>query len=187
MRRIAVLGCAGSGKTTLSRALGARLGLPVIHVDTLYWRTGPESGSEWPPLHEELIAGDAWVFDGMKPGVLAERLARADTAIFLDLPRWACYRGVAERRLTLRGRSLPEAGAFDRIERALLRWIWRFPRDVRPGVLEQLRACTCDVVVLRSRGDVRRFLDGVPSAGHGASAAAAGVAAAVGSSIDAES
>jgi adenylate kinase family enzyme len=93
MRRISVLGCAGSGKTTLSRALGERLGLPVIHVDSLYWRTDAVFGAEWPALHDELIAGDEWIIAGMKPGVLAARFARADTAIFLDRPRRACYRG----------------------------------------------------------------------------------------------
>jgi adenylate kinase family enzyme len=108
MRRIAVLGCAGSGKTTLARALGERLGLPVIHVDDVYWR-GPDAafGFKWPPLHEELIARDAWIIDGMKPGVLAARLSRADTAVFLDFPRRACYRGLVERRLALRGRGRP--------------------------------------------------------------------------------
>jgi hypothetical protein len=60
---------------------------------------------------------------------------------------------------------VPEAGAYDRIDRALVRWIWRFPRDLRPGVLEQLRSCSCDVVVLRSRAEARRFLDGLPVAG----------------------
>jgi adenylate kinase family enzyme len=169
MRRIAVLGCAGSGKTTLSMALGERLGLPVIHVDSVYWRTGAEFGAEWPGLHGELIAGDAWVIDGMKPGVLADRLARADTAIFLDLPRRACYRGLVSRRLRLRGHSLPEVGAYDRVDRALLRWIWRFPREVRPRVREQLAACSCDVVVLRSRAEVDRFVDGLPDAGFSAS------------------
>lgn len=159
MRRIAVLGCAGSGKTTLSRALGERLGLPVIHVDSVYWRSDAEFGADWPPLHEKLIAGDAWIIDGMKPGVLVDRLERADTAIFLDLPPRTCYLGLAERRLALRGRNRPEIGAYDRVDRALLRWIWHFPRDVRPAVLAELRACSCDVVVLRSRAETRRFLE----------------------------
>lgn len=164
MRRIAVIGCAGSGKTTLARALGMRLGLPVIHVDSVYWRgRDGRFGAEWPAIHDELIAEDAWVIDGMKPGVLGDRLERADTAIFLDLQRRTCYRGLLERRLALRGQVRPEVGAYDRIDRALLRWIWRFPRDVRPTVLEHLQTCSCDVVTLSSRADVHRFLDALPA------------------------
>lgn len=161
MRRIAVLGCAGSGKTTLSLALGNRLGLPVVHVDSVYWRTDSGFGAEWPAIHAGLIARDEWILDGMKPGVLGERLERADTAIFLDLPRRTCFRGLVERRLARRTGELAALGAHGRIDRALVRWIWRFPRDVRPVVLEQLRACSCDVVILSSRAEVRRFLAGM--------------------------
>ena len=91
MERIAVIGCGGSGKTTLSRRLGGLLELPVIHIDGHYWRevegvrieSTPE---QWRDTHRELVAGRRWVIDGMKLGVLEERLAAADTAIFLDLP-----------------------------------------------------------------------------------------------------
>lgn len=163
MRRIAVLGCAGSGKTTLARALGERLGLPVIHVDSVYWR-GQDGrfGAEWPEIHGELISRDEWVIDAMKPGVLPQRLARADTAIFLDLPRRGCFRGLLERRLASRG--VPTGGdAANPIDWSLLVWMWRFPRVVRPRVLESLRAGSCDVIVLRSRADIKRFVEVLPT------------------------
>jgi adenylate kinase family enzyme len=38
MQRVAVIGCGGSGKTTLARQLGELLDLPVIHIDARYWR-----------------------------------------------------------------------------------------------------------------------------------------------------
>jgi adenylate kinase family enzyme len=98
----------------------------------------------------------------MKPGVLAERLERADTVVFLDLPRRTCYRGVVERRLEFRGRARPDTGVHDRIDRAFIRWIWDFPRFVRPRVLELLEASTCEVVVLSSRRDVARFVASLP-------------------------
>lgn len=166
MRRVAVLGCAGAGKTTLARALGERLGLPVLHIDEAYWRTDDRFGAEWPSIHAGLIAGDAWIIDGMKPGVLPERLARADTAIFLDLPRRTCFRGLLERRLSHRRGVPSESGAVDSIDWPLVRWMWRFPRVVRPVVLESLHTCSCDVVTLRSRDDVRRFLGALPPPQH---------------------
>ena len=46
MRRIIVVGCQGSGKTSLALRLGRNLGLPVVHLDVLYWR--PKYGAEIP-------------------------------------------------------------------------------------------------------------------------------------------
>jgi adenylate kinase family enzyme len=166
MQRIAVVGCGGSGKTALARQLGRRLDLPVVHVDGHYWRTEggrrvESSPQEWERTHRELIAGERWVIDGMKLGVLAERLAAADTAIYLDLPMRACLWGVLRRRLRYRGRLRPDIGVYDRINWSFLRWIWSFRRVQRPVVLERLAAAECDVVVLRRRRDVREFLGSV--------------------------
>jgi adenylate kinase family enzyme len=54
---------------------------------------------QWAARHRELIATDQWVVDGMKLGVLAERLERADTVVYLDLATRACLFGVARRRI----------------------------------------------------------------------------------------
>ncbi|MDL2203738.1 hypothetical protein QQF51_13830 [Brucella intermedia] len=40
MKRIMIIGGAGSGKSSLARALGDITGLPVVHIDTLYWQPG---------------------------------------------------------------------------------------------------------------------------------------------------
>lgn len=166
MRRVAVIGCGGAGKTTLARELGRRLDLPVLHVDGHYWRgAGARRGDDWAEIHGQLIAGDRWILDGMKPGLLAERLERADTAVFLDLPRRTCLRGVVARRLRHLGRVRSDTGTYDRLERPFLRWIWRFGRDVRPAVDAALRSCECDVVVLRSRREVDRWVASLPVAG----------------------
>jgi adenylate kinase family enzyme len=114
-------------------------------------------------LHDRLIARDAWIIDGMKPGVLADRLKRADTAIFLDMPRRTCFRGLFGRRLAFRGRARPEIGTYVHIDAAQIRWIWRFPSEVRPVVLRHLEACSCNVVTLSSRSAVRRYLGTLPS------------------------
>ena len=39
-KRILILGCGGAGKSTLARRLGAATGLPVVHLDGLYWQPG---------------------------------------------------------------------------------------------------------------------------------------------------
>ena len=164
MRRIAVIGCGGAGKTTLANELGRRLCLPVLHVDGFYWQDRPGIGpvasapDQWRRIHDEMISGERWVIDGMKLGVLAQRLAAADMVIFLDLPTWRCLWGLLKRRLRYRGRPRPDIGVYDRINTDFVRWIWSFRTTARPRILELLAACACEVVVLRSHGEARAFL-----------------------------
>jgi adenylate kinase family enzyme len=111
---------------------------------------GMRPEAEWQAELNAIAAGDAWVIDAMKLSILEHRVARADTVVFLDLPRRACYRGIVQRRRWWRDLANPQ----------FLRWIWRFRRDVRPRVLDVLErhSETTTIVLLRSRRDVRGWL-----------------------------
>lgn len=160
MQRVAIIGCGGAGKSTLSLELGPLLDLPVVHIDGHFWRGSDSPPSdEWPEIHRQLIAREHWILEGMKPGVLAHRLARANAVVFLDLPRRTCLRGVVERRIRFRRRPRPETGRSDRLTWPYLRWVWTFPRNVRPTVLEALVECSCEVVMLRSRREIDAYVD----------------------------
>lgn len=165
--RVAVVGCGGAGKTTLARAIGASLGLPVVHVDLLRREDGQVlSEAEWWARHDAVLEGEAWVLDAMKLRLLDRRLAVADTAIFLDLPRRTCLLGILTRRLRYRGRLVPEEGVVDQVNLAFLRWVWGFRRTTRPAVLKILasHADTTEVVILTSRRAVRAYLSSLPDA-----------------------
>lgn len=156
MQRVAVIGCGGSGKTTAARELGRRLDLPVVHLDLVDGAVADPGAVRREEL-ASLAAAERWVIDGLKLATLSDRLARADTVVFCDLPRRWCYLGVLQRRLRHRGRVVPELGVADRLSLGFLRWIWRFPRDTRPRLVVLL-AEHRNVVVLRSRRQVRRWL-----------------------------
>ena len=165
VQRIAVIGCGGAGKTTLANELGRRLRLPVLHVDGFYWQEAPGIGrvestlEQWRQIHDEMVAGQQWIIDGMKLGVLEARLAAADTVVFLDLPAWACLLGVVRRRLRYRGQLRPDIGVYDRITVEFIGWILSFRRTARPRIIELLRASPCQVVVLHSRAEARAFIE----------------------------
>lgn len=159
MRRVAIIGCGGAGKTTLALELGRILDLPLVHIDLHNWRLSGAPNETWPTTHRELVARESWVIDGMKPGTLAERLARAETVVFLDLPRRTCLYGVLERRIRFRRDPRPELGRPDRLTPAYLAWVWRFARDVRPLILDALGSCSGEVVRLRSRREIDAYVD----------------------------
>ena len=88
MRRVVVGGETSAGKTTFSRALAARLDLPLIELDALFW--GPNWSKPAPEDFRarvaERVAGDAWVIDGNYSATRDLVWARADTFIWLDPP-----------------------------------------------------------------------------------------------------
>lgn len=169
MRRILIVGSGGAGKSTLATQIGQRLGLPVIHLDALFWRAGwkETAKAEWKQTVALQLQQDAWVMDGNYGGTLDQRLAAADTVIFLDLPRSLCLFRILKRRVMYRGRTRPDmaAGCPERLDMEFLKWIWNYPRDNRPRLLDTLQAArpNTQIHVLQSKKDVSIFLDSLTS------------------------
>ena len=165
MKRVLVIGSGGSGKTTFARRLAERTGLPLIHLDALYWRPGwnPTPAAEWRAKVETLLCGERWIMDGNYGGTLDLRLAACDTVVFLDLPRWICLWRVLKRRLRHRGGVRPEMapGCPERWTWEFLQWIWTYPARRRGSILERLAALRShqNVYVLRSAKEIDAFVD----------------------------
>lgn len=102
MRKVAVFGNAGAGKSTLARQLAEVTQLPLYPLDSIKWKAG---GGEVPheeylEVHKDLLSRDAWIIDGF--GCVAsawERFTAADTLIYIDLPLLTHYRWVTKRLL----------------------------------------------------------------------------------------
>ena len=169
MKRLVILGCSGSGKTTLAVAVGRRLGLPVVHLDVLFWRPGWQEPDmfEFRERVEEMLAGDAWVSDGNYRSTFDLRLPRADLVVMLERSRWLCLWRVLWRALVQRHRrpDLP-AGCPERPDWDLLKYIWTF-RRIALASLEAARVAfgpDVPVIRLRSNREVRAFLVSFPAA-----------------------
>jgi adenylate kinase family enzyme len=166
-RRILVDGMAGSGKSTFSRALSQKTGLPVIHLDVHYWQPGwvqPSEGA-WRDTQRHLLAGDAWIADGNDLQTLDLRLERADTVVLLDTPWWTCACRAFMRGLLKPVGEMPK-GCRDSFWRRL-RDEWRLVVVIlreRRSESERALAIIADqgqhaaLHVLRSKRAARRFL-----------------------------
>jgi hypothetical protein len=104
MIRVALIGNAAGGKSTLAKALAARLGLPLYHVDQVQF------GPDWSPVFESVVAaeldaaadGPRWIIDGWGPWPTIERrFERADTIVWIDLPLWVHFWWAAERQIAV--------------------------------------------------------------------------------------
>ena len=67
MERIMIIGCGGSGKSTLARQLGEKTGLPVVHLDQIWWAPGNWKHLDWEEFERRLMAElekPQWILDG---------------------------------------------------------------------------------------------------------------------------
>lgn len=158
MQRIVILGCPGNGKSTLARALGERLGLPILHLDTLYYGPG------WKPIAVETfrkrvtgaVAGDDWIADGNFIGLAGDlTLARAEAILWLGQPRWFSMLRIALRVLTNRGRRRPDLpeGCDESVDRELVSFVWNFERVTGPAIERAIAEFAPDCPVVRLDGD----------------------------------
>ncbi|MTH96772.1 AAA family ATPase [Roseibium sp. RKSG952] len=132
MKRVMIAGGPGSGKSTLARLLGERTGLPVFHMDHIHWLSGwvERSRDEKDRLTREVHMKERWIFEGGHSRTYAERVARADTFIWLDVPVGLRMARVLRRSARFYGQNRPDLpdGCPERFNaRTLefLRFIWR--------------------------------------------------------------
>jgi len=165
MQRIMIVGSGGAGKSTFARALGAKLSLPVYHLDALLWRPGwvMTPHDEELAIIQDLAAQDSWIIDGNYGGATsAPRLSRADTVILLDLPRTICLLRAVRRWITYRNRTRPDMAPDcpERLSLEYLKWIWDYPSVHRQRMLQRIadQGGRLEFIRLRSPRAVRTFL-----------------------------
>ncbi len=163
MKRIIIVGNGGTGKSTIAVKLGNILGLPVVHLDRLFWRPGWKSvpNAEFDALLAEEVGKDEWIIDGNYNRTIEMRLQRADTVIWLDFPRLTALVGVLRRTCVWRGKTRPDMGEGcpEKIDREFLTWIWNFNRNNRGRYRELFKPKeTLDVIILHNRLEVRKWL-----------------------------
>jgi adenylate kinase family enzyme len=167
MKRVAVFGNTGGGKSTLARRLGDLTRLPVYPLDLIQFRRG---GGEVPrevylAAHAELLQRDQWIIDGF--GCMAstrERFSMADTLVYVDLPL-AVHAWWVTKRLLLSPYTVPEGWPADSpIWDSTLnsyRVLWRCHRGLTPRYrqLAATASATKRVHHLRSPARIKAFLE----------------------------
>jgi adenylate kinase family enzyme len=171
VKRIVVTGPAGAGKSELARELGLRLGIPVTHLDALYWGPGwtPTPTDEWEARQRRTLAREAWIVDSQYDDMLPDWVRAADTVVFVDASPLRCLSRVTRRRLNRDGSAGVPAGtqpsSFHRSLGKFVRNQWRYRRRVRPELLAELsrQRNGRTAVVVRRREDADALLRGVDS------------------------
>jgi len=170
MRRVAIFGNAGGGKSTLARRLAEITGLPLHVVDKMQWRDGDAAEiphEDYLRSHAAAIAGDAWIVDGYGTAETAwERFERADTLIHVDLPLAVHAWWVTKRLLSglfVAPKGWPRGSPLWRSSLASYRVLLPCHRQMTPRYrrLVAESAATKRVHRLRSRREIAAFLAAV--------------------------
>ncbi|MEL6682374.1 MAG: DNA topology modulation protein FlaR [Pseudomonadota bacterium] len=170
MQRVMITGGPGSGKSTLARILGEQTGLPVYHMDHFHWKPGwiERASEEKIPLIREVHLQDKWIFEGGNSATFAERAARADTMIWLDLPVTLRLFRVIWRTIRDRGKVRPDMApncpeGFHHETWRFWTYIWATRHTARlksKAIVENPTHLT--VHHLQSRSQVTKFIANLP-------------------------
>lgn len=172
-QKIAVVGNAGGGKTTLSRRLVELYGLPLTHVDSIQFVAGMKvrPHKESIALLTEIQTQAAWIMDGYGPlDIIEARFQLADKIVFIDFPLWRHYWWCTKRQirsLWWRREELPEGCDEATFQHTLklFKTLWRVHHQMRPELLrifsrESLRG---KVHFIRTHRDWRKvYTSGLP-------------------------
>ncbi len=172
MRRVSVVGNSGSGKSRLAAALAERLGVPSVELDSIFHQP------DWTPLPleefrarvDDVTEADGWVVDGNYSAVRDLVWRKADTVVWLDLPRRVVMPQVVSRTLRRQilrtelwnGNREEWRDLFSRDpERSIILWSWTNHTKYRDRYLAAMSDPTwrgLTFVRLRSHADAERFL-----------------------------
>ena len=164
MERVLIIGCGGAGKSTLARQLGEKTGLPVVHLDQIWWSPGNWKHlerDEFDVLLKAELDNPRWILDGNFNRTLELRLERCDTVIFLDFNRFTCLFGWLKRVITNWGvaRADMAPGCTEWFDLEFAKWIWNFNKQNRNRYIKLLNESDGkSVYILRNRRQVRKFL-----------------------------
>jgi adenylate kinase family enzyme len=162
-----ILGCCGSGKTTLANELNRYLNLELIHLDKFYWKPcWIESGyEEWKNAVREFADKDSWIMDGNYSGTIDLRIKRADTIIYLDASTIKCLTRIFNRIIKNYGRVRPEMpdGCFERFDWGFIKFVSSFNRKKREFILKKLSSIESgkNVFIIRKRTDYLKLIEKV--------------------------
>lgn len=174
MKRVAVFGNAGGGKSTLSKRLSEITGLPLYVLDKIQYQSGgiEVSQEDYKRIHQEILATEQWIVDGFGcMETLWTRLDKADTLVFVDLPLYVHFWWVTKRMIT--GPFKPPAGWPEKspIFKSSMnsyRALWLCHKYLTPKYREYIEQAqnTRTVYHIRSTEQILQFFDSIENETH---------------------
>ena len=158
MKKVIIIGCSGSGKTTFAEKLRDKTGLPLFYLDAIWHKPDRTHipREEFDVRLAEILARDCWIIDGNYSRTVERRMAACDTVFFFDLPTEICLDGAISRL----GKGRYDIPWIDtELDPKLKREIEEFPHKNLPRIYDLLKKYSDkNIIVFKSREEVDEFL-----------------------------
>lgn len=159
MKKVIVIGCPGSGKSTFSKALHKITDIPLFHLDMIFWNAD-KTTVEKPVFLDRLlkiVQNDEWIIDGNYGSTMELRMQACDTVIFLDYPLDICLNGIKERKGKARS-DMPWIETNEDVAE-FIEFIKNYNSQSRPKVMELLdKYSHKDIIIFSTRTQAEDFL-----------------------------
>lgn len=167
MKKVAVFGKPGSGKSTLSKRLASATGIQLHALDSLLYKQdgGLADRKAYDEAHESLLSSDRWIIDGFGPRAsFYKRLETADTLIYIDLPYTVSYWLVTKRclkGLVVKPEGWPEGSSVLKGTLQSYKSLKQSPAFWNDRFTSKLEGLSTDktLFVIRSVSELNRFVE----------------------------
>ena len=160
MKKVIVIGCPGSGKSTFSKSLHKITKIPLHHLDMLFWNEDKTTVEKYVFLDRllKIIQNDEWIIDGNYGSTMELRMQACDTVIFLDYPLEVCLNGIKDRKGKIRS-DMPWIES-DEDDAEFIEFIKNYNSQSRPKVTELLKRYSHkDIYIFSNRIQAEEFLN----------------------------
>ena len=162
MKKVIVIGCPGSGKSTFSKSLHQITNIPLFHLDMLFWNADKTTVEKSVFIDRllKIIENSEWIIDGNYSSTMELRMQKCDTVIFLDYPLDVCLDGIKERKGKPRS-DMPWIES-DEDDAEFIEFIKNYNLQSRPEVIELLKKYSHkDIYIFSNRIQAEEFLKGI--------------------------
>jgi len=160
MKKVIVIGCPGAGKSTFSRLLSEKTGLPLYHLDLIWHKPDRTTVSreEFDRKLALIIEKEEWIIDGNYGRTLGIRIKACDTVFLFDLPTESCLEG-AMARIGKKREDMPWTE--ETLDPEFKEWIENFARDEMPRVYSLIETYKDkNIVIFKSHKEVDEYAEG---------------------------
>lgn len=159
MKKVSIIGCPGSGKSTFARGLRDKTGLPLYYLDMIWHNPDRSTVSreEFDLRLEEILSRDEFIIDGNYNRTLERRFISCDTIFFMNIPTEICIES-AKERIGKKREDLPWVET--EFDSNFEEWILNFPKNGLPIINDLIKKYSQEknIIIFNNRQESENYL-----------------------------